>query len=65
MHQLPVNGSSDPEAGPSDISEVLFADPDALVEVTSPSPVQGYLTYKKMHPLGHHRRPMPRVLGGS
>ena len=27
--------------------------------------VQGYLTYKKMHPLRPYRRPMPRVLGGS
>ena len=29
------------------------------------NPLQGYLTYKKTHPLGPHRRPTPRVLGGS
>jgi hypothetical protein len=31
-----------------------------------PAPIQGYLTYKKTHPLGPymHRRPMFRVLGG-
>jgi len=27
--------------------------------------LQGYLTYKKMHPLGPYRRPVPGVLGGS
>ena len=27
--------------------------------------VQGYLLYKKTHPLGPYRRPMPRALGGS
>ena len=25
---------------------------------------QGYLTYKKTHPLGPYRKPMPRVTGG-
>ena len=29
-----------------------------------PKGVQGYLTYKKMQPLGPYRRPMPKVLGG-
>ena len=27
--------------------------------------LQGYLAYKKSHPLGPYRRPMPRVLGWS
>ena len=27
--------------------------------------LQGYLTYKKMHPPGHSRRPVPRVPGVS
>jgi len=41
VHQLPINGAIDPEAGPSDISEVLFADPDALVEVLARPAAQG------------------------
>ena len=30
-----------------------------------PTPLQGYLTCKKTHPVGPYRRPMPEVLGGS
>ena len=35
------------------------------VHLGAQSRVQGYLTERKRIPLGHYRRPMPRVLGGS
>ena len=48
------------------VSWVLWEHPTRqLTAEDLPVDLQGYLAYKKMHPLGPYRRPRPRVIGGS